>query len=207
MALYLTISLCCLSSPISGGSTPPLRLTKTESTALLQYARNCLLAALDGSSTPTPPNFAIKRQQACFVTFFHARKVVACFGGFIPRRASLAAEIAENIRLALTNDARSHMVSRKIAMSAEIQITFPVGQPELVNDYRSIDPSREGMFVEAGENGVAFVPGEARTANWAFREGLRRLGVRESSGIRIYRFAATAVTTRNFISDGLHQAH
>lgn len=191
---FLTIILLFRAVPSADTATP--RFTSTESTALLEYARACLLARLDGLPQPEPPGFALKRQHACFVTFFQAKRVFACFGGFTPRRANLAGEIAENVRLALSNDARSRAVNRETAVSAGVQITIPLGQPERVEDYRSIDPLREGMFVESGDSGVAFVPGEARTAHWAFREALRRLGVNNPASARVYRFRAVAISTR-----------
>jgi len=201
LALVLCLSLLS-PSPSSGGENATRgSFSRAEAAELLRYARNCLLARLDGVSPPPLPAFATKRQRACFVTFFHGRKVFACFGGFTPRRASLAEEIAENVRLALANDVRSRGLSRVTALSAGIQITFPTGQPEPVNDYSRIDPLREGMFVETGENGVAFVPGEARTAGWAFREALRRLGAAKQDEVRVYRFAATAVATGNETSE------
>jgi len=193
----LILPILFLLVPIAGKGAAPAQFTKTESAALLAYAQDCLLARLEGVSAPAPPGFATKRQRPCFVTFFRAKRVFACFGGFSPRRANLAEEIAENVRLALKNDARSRTVSRETALSAGVQITFPIGQPERVNDYRSIDPLREGMFVESGDNGVAFVPGEARTASWAFREALRRLGVKDPAAVRVYRFKAEEISTRN----------
>ena len=192
---FLIISIF-LSLPVTGAGASPPQFTNIESTALLEYARSCLLARLDSASPPTPPGFATKRQRACFVTFFQTRRVFACFGGFTPRRANLAEEIAENVRLALKNDARGRTLDRETALSAGVQLTFPVGQPERVDDYRAIDPLREGMFVESSDNGVAFVPGEARTASWAFREALRRLGVKDPAGVRVYRFKATEISTR-----------
>jgi AMMECR1 domain-containing protein len=197
MTSLLIIPILLLLVPIAGECAAPAQFTKTESTALLAYARDCLLARLEGASTPAPPGFATKRQRACFVTFFRAKRVFACFGGFSPRRANLAEEISENVRLALKNDARSRAVSYETALSAGVQITFPIGQPERVDDYRSIDPLREGMFVESGDNGVAFVPGEARTASWAFREALRRLGVKDPAAVQVGRFRAEEISTRN----------
>jgi len=171
--------------------------TKTEKLALLEYARNCLIAQLTDAPAPAPPEFATHRQLPCFVTFFNGKRVFACFGGFSPRRANLAEEINDNIRLALKNDARARSATREIARQAGVQITFPNGQPERVTSYQEIDPTREGMFVENTNAGVAFVPGEARTANWAFREALRRLGERDPAAVNVYRFKAEAVSTRD----------
>ena len=170
--------------------------SKTEKHALLEYARGCLSAQLEGSSSPPPPECATGQQRACFVTFFSGKRVFACFGGFSPRRATLAEEIGENIRLALKNDARAKTVTLDTASHAGIQITFPLGQPERVSSYQSIDPAREGMFVEGPHSGVAFVPGEARTSSWAFREALRRLGERNQAAVAVYRFRAVAISTR-----------
>jgi hypothetical protein len=170
--------------------------TKPEKQALLEYARGCLTAQLAGTAAPSPPECATRRQSACFVTFFNDRRVFACFGGFSPRRTNLAEEISENVRLALKNDARSHSANAETASKAGVQITFPLGQPERVGSYQEIDPAREGMFVEGTSGGVAFVPGEARTASWAFREALRRLGEQDSSAVAVYRFKAEALSTR-----------
>lgn len=170
--------------------------TRTEKQLLLGYARNCLAARLSGAPAPTAPEFATRQQRACFVTFFNGRRVFACFGGFTPRRATLAEEIDENVRLALKNDGRARMATPGTAARSGVQVTFPLGQPERVVDYRGIDPAREGMFVEGAGGGVAFVPGEARTASWAFREALRRLGESNPAAVAVYRFRAESVSTR-----------
>lgn len=170
--------------------------TKTEKQLLLGYARNCLTARLSGTPAPTAPEFATRQQRACFVTFFNGRRVFACFGGFTPRRATLAEEIDENVRLALKNDGRARTATPGAAARSGVQVTFPLGQPERVLDYRGIDPAREGMFVEGAGGGVAFVPGEARTASWAFREALRRLGESDPAAVAVYRFRAAAISTR-----------
>jgi len=190
----ITLFLATTASAAPGFTTP-------EQQALVAYARDCLTARLANSPAPTPPPCATTQQRACFVTFFSGKRVFACFGGFSPRRATLAEEIAENIRLALKNDGRARTATRETALRAGVQITFPLGQPERVADYRDIDPAREGMFVEGANGGVAFVPGEARTANWAFREALRRLGERDPAAVAVYRFRAEAISTRGLIGN------
>ncbi|HIJ80505.1 MAG TPA: AMMECR1 domain-containing protein [Desulfuromonadales bacterium] len=172
-------------------------LSTPEKKLLLEYARGCLISQVAGNSPPSPPEYALNRQRACFVTFFSGKRVFACFGSFSPRRSTLAEEISENVRLALRNDVRSRSANLSTAAHAGVQITFPLGQPQPATDYRSINPAREGMFVEgSGGNGVAFVPGEARTAAWAFREALRRLGENNPAAVTVYRFTAEAISTR-----------
>jgi len=195
------IILCCLfviviSSALASTTQAAPNFTKSEQQALLEYARGCMIAHIGGTSPPPPPSCATKQQRACFVTFFSGKRVFACFGGFTPRRATLAEEINENVRLALKNDSRARSATAGNVARAGLQITFPTGQPERVERYQEINPVTEGMFVEGNGNGVAFVPGEARTAQWAFREALRRLGERNSSAVAIYRFKAEAISTR-----------
>jgi hypothetical protein len=169
--------------------------SRSEKQAMLEYARACLISRVTDTAPPLAPEWATRQQRACFVTFFSGRRVFACFGSFVPRKSSLADEISENIRLALKNDARSRTINRETVARAGVQITFPVGQPVFVASYRDIDPASEGMFVEGSGGGVAFVPGEARTARWAFSEALRRLGVRDAASVAVYRFKAEAVST------------
>lgn len=192
--IALLVCILVLFLSVTGLAAPDF--TKPEKQALLEYARTCLSARLVGSAAPAPPGCATRQQRACFVTFFSGKRAFACFGGFSPRRATLAEEIEENVRLALKNDARARSANQGLAARAGVQITFPLGQPELVEDYRSINPAREGMFVEGPNGGVAFVPGEARTARWAFREALRRLGERDPAAVAVYKFKAVAISTR-----------
>ena len=198
LSWLVAVTLISLIFMTASGQTQP-DFTQTEKTELLGYARECLTAQLAGNPSPPPPDCATRQQRACFVTFFNGRRVFACFGGFSPRRATLGEEISENVRLALKNDHRSRKIQLETARRSGVQITFPA-QPVRVADYRSIDPVHEGMFVESGEKGVAFVPGEARTAAWAFREALRRLGVTDAASVQVYSFQATSLSARSLIT-------
>ena len=192
VAVLLTVLLILLSAATAQAAPA---FTQAESRALPEYARGCLTAQVTGTAPPPAPEVALKQHRPCFVTFFQGSRVFACFGGFTPRRKNLADEIGENVRLALINDLRARNVSQAMASAAGVQITFPE-QPEQVGSYREIAPDRQGMFVEGANGGVAFVPGEARTASWAFREALRRLGEHDPTAVAVYRFKATAVSTR-----------
>jgi AMMECR1 domain-containing protein len=189
LSLAISIMLCMTASADAAFS-------KADSSALLDYAKACLLARIENSPPPSPPDFATRIQRPCFITFYSGRHVFACFGGFIPRKGTLAEEIVENIRLAVINDSRSRNISREKILNAGVQITFPNSQPEKVVSYSSINPAIEGMFIESAAAGVVFVPGEAKTASWAFREGLRRLGEKRPQSVTVYRFRAEAISTR-----------
>ena len=172
-------------------------LTDTKCKAeLLKYAKGVFLARLGIAQKVIPADFLTQLQRACFVTFFSGKRVIACFGGFYPRAPDIAGEIDGNIRMALLTDPRAHSINRGIALGADVQITFPE-EPQPVSSYAEVDPLTEGMLVENERNGVAIVPGEAKTSSWAFREAMKRLGERNAARVRVYKFRALAVSSRN----------
>lgn len=170
--------------------------TPEQRQSLLDYTRNCLISRLEIKQSSQLDTSFPQRQRACFVTFFHKHQVIACFGSFTPRRPVLHEEISENIRLALKNDTRAFLMTRELARSVEIQLTFPQ-PPQRISSWRIINPLHEGLLVEASDGrGVAIVPGEARTAQYAWRSALQRLGLNEQTpGIRLYRFRAEKIST------------
>jgi len=190
--LLICLFFCLLVLPASGAT-----FSLPNQTALLEYARAVMISRLEKSPPPSQPSISASSQRACFVTFFAKRQVMACFGSFTPRHATLFDEISDNIRLALKNDSRATRLTPELARSASIQITFP-GQPQPISDWRLVDPQREGLLVEASDGrGVAIVPGEARTAQYAWRSALQRLGLNErSSGTRLYRFKAEYIRSQ-----------
>ncbi len=171
--------------------------TDEESSSILAFGKALLVEHTGGQPAPQPPEAAKKRQMPCFVTFSIERQVVACFGSFTPRTSSLAEEIRANVRLALKNDQRAMKLTHNMAVNCDLQITFP-SAPERISDWHFISPATEGLFVEREDGaGVAIVPGEARTANYAWKSALRRLGLKEgSSAVRLYRFRAWFISTR-----------
>lgn len=162
---------------------------------ILDYAKKVFLAHLGFAGAPEPPEILVKVQRACFVTFFSGNRVIACFGNFFPRTGNAADEISENVRMALVADPRARHIDRKTALAADLQITFPA-EPCAVSSYAQINPLREGLLVENEHSGVAIVPGEAKTSSWAFREAMRRLGEKDRSKVRIFKFQAFALSSR-----------
>ena len=160
---------------------------------LTRYAKGVFLARLGFGAGAAPPPWTADIQRACFVTFFSGKRVIACSGGFLPRTPDLGREIEANVRQALHLDPRALRIDRKTAVAARILITFP-GEPRPVASYHAVDPAREGLFVENDRFGVAIVPGEAKTASWAFREALRRLGEKDAEAVSIFAFDSWGVT-------------
>lgn len=206
--LFLIIVAACTALPAmtcSAGSGNTIETTVKPSLAslktdrhrqeeLLDFARTQLLAQLGLGPETEPPAWTTEIQQACFVTFFSGSRVIACAGGFHPRTPDLGREIGENVRLALHMDARARLIDRRTALAARALITFP-DEPRPVDSWDAVDPNRQGLFVENDRSGVAIVPGEAKTASWAFREALRRLGEKNGKNVRISAFDAWGITT------------
>jgi len=183
--------------PTGGGSSKisleTLRTTREMQQALARYAKGVFLYRLGLGPAVSPPSWAANIQRACFVTFFSGKRVIACSGGFRPRTADLGREVEANVRQALQMDPRAGHIDRATAMEADVLITFP-GEPRPVASPEMIDPVREGLFVENDRSGVAIVPGEAKTASWAYREALRRLRENDPSKVRLYVFNSWVIS-------------
>jgi len=171
-----------------------LRFDAKKRGQLAKYAKGVFLARLSLGPEVAPPPWTADIRQACFVTFFSGKRVIACAGGFVPRTPDLGREIGANVGQALLMDPRSNRIDRKTARAARVLITFPA-TPRPVASPDAVDPTREGLFVENDRFGVAIVPGEARTSSWAFREALRRLGERDPAAVRLFAFDAWGITS------------
>lgn len=199
LLLLLVVAIPAVRAMSSGNEfSPAAFMSKDQQRELLVYAKGLFLSRLGYGAPPPIPQGLPIMQRACFVTFFADKRVIACFGGFQPRRASVMQEVEANIAGALQSDPRARRITREEAVAAGVQITFPA-DPVPISDYRQVDPAHEGLFVENDRHGVAIVPGEAKTAAWAYREALRRLGKTASDKLRLYKFAARFISTR---SDG-----
>lgn len=168
------------------------RFDREKQQALAKYAKGVFLFRLGLGSAVVPPSWTADIQRPCFVTFFSGKRVIACSGGFRPRTADLGREIEANVSQALHMDPRAGAIERRVAEAARVLITFP-GELRVVDRHEQIDPVREGLFVENDRSGVAIVPGEAKTASWAYREALRRLGESDPTKVRLYAFHCWAI--------------
>jgi hypothetical protein len=186
---------CGAASPDCGKITmESLRTDPARRHELAGYAGKIFLAKLSFAAPVQAPVWAEDLRRGCFVTFFSGGRVIACAGSFLPRTSNLATEVAANVAQALHLDPRARSITRRKAIAAHVRITFP-GEPVPVVSPDRVDPARQGLFVENDRFGVAIVPGEAKTASWAFREAMRRLGETDAAKVRIFAFDAWAVTS------------
>ncbi len=99
----------------------------------------------------------------------------ACVGSVSPYRGGLAETVRELAREALQTDRRRPPIRREELSRLRVVIAF-AGETESVEDPMEVSPGREGLLIASGESSIAFLPGEARTVDWALREA-RRVGV------------------------------
>lgn len=177
-------------------SLETLRTNREMQQVLARYAKGVFLYRLGLGPAVSPPSWSASIQRACFVTFFSGKRVIACSGGFRPRTADLGREVEANVRQALQMDSRAGCIDRATAVKARVLITFP-GEPRSLDSPEMLDPAREGLFVENDRSGVAIVPGEAKTASWAYREALRRLGENDPAKVRLYSFDSWVISGKD----------
>ena len=103
----------------------------------------------------------------------------ACVGNATP--TGTLAETVELLAIRSLEADRRHPPLRHDELpSLRILISF-AGDGEPVSDPMVVDPAREGLLVSSPRGNVAFLPGEARTVQWALREA-RRIGVLAGKG-------------------------
>jgi hypothetical protein len=56
--------------------------------------------------------------------------------------------------------------------------------------WRCYSPARDGLLVRMGQRTGVVLPGEARTARWAYREACRKASVRPGQEPELFRFEA-----------------
>ncbi len=126
-----------------------------------------------GSAAPAPAWPGSPRP--LYVTLARGRATRACVGADAPPAGSLA----ESLRL-LGEQLASHDRRRPPVLAGELDtlrlVVAFAGDPVPVAEPMSVDPVREGLKIETDRGAIAFLPGEARTVQWALREA-RRVGV------------------------------
>ena len=148
---------------------------------LLEIAR----VTMEGGSWGRPDTIAWPAAPAgIYVTLTRGRETRACVGG-PPLRGTLVECVRALSVEVLRADRRRPPVRREELGELAIVIAFtsagePVSSPYLV------DPGREGLAVATERGSIAFLPGEARTIQWAVDQA-RRAGVLASGVEPAYR--------------------
>jgi AMMECR1 domain-containing protein len=141
-----------------------------------------------------------------YVTLTRGRETRACVGGAPPRGTLVECVRALAVE-ALRADRRRPPVRREELPDLAIVIAFtsagePVTSPWLV------DPGREGLGIATERGSIAFLPGEARTVQWALDQA-RRAGVMASGLEPAYRrleVVTVAERARPAATKGSHDA-
>lgn len=110
-----------------------------------------------------------------YVSLVRGRETRACVGAPAPLRGTLSETVRALAREALRADRRHPPVRAAELPGLRLVLSF-VTEGERVASPYAIDPGRQGLLIATARGSIAFLPGEARTIQWALREA-RRAGV------------------------------
>lgn len=179
-ALLLALALLAGAPGAGSPELEPYRAFARDRVAaesLLAAAREGLASAVgEAPAAAAPPAPAWPGSpRPLYVTLARGRATRACVGADTPPAGSLA----ESLRLLgarlATHDRRRPPVLAGELDTLRLVVAF-AGDPVPVAEPMSVDPVREGLKIETDRGAIAFLPGEARTVQWAVREA-RRAGV------------------------------
>lgn len=177
MNVLLPLLICCF--PASAPDS-----LQAEVQALAQKEARAFLARAPYRA-PKPVHPRLKRPGAVFVTVTEHGKTRGCWGSLDPQCRTLAEEIAQHTRKALSLDYRFPPVNPLELGFLSFYVSL-VGPLEPVE--RGLNPLREGLFVTDGSRGALLLPGEAKTARWAEAECRRKAGLGPDAPARLFRF-------------------
>lgn len=110
-----------------------------------------------------------------YVTLVRGARIRACVGADAPLDATLGGTVWRLAVRALSADRRRAPVRADELDSLQVVVAF-AGDGVSVTDPYTVRPAREGLRLETARGAIAFLPGEARTVQWAIAEA-RRAGV------------------------------
>ncbi|MCM8764091.1 MAG: AMMECR1 family protein [Candidatus Omnitrophica bacterium] len=129
-----------------------------------------------------------KRHIPVFVSLKKSNQTRGCAGTFFTEK-SLAENLVDFSVVAATQDFRYRVVDKQELKEIKIQITIPEQSCEIrcISFY---NPETEGLIVEKdGRQGIV-LPGEAKTAEYALKIGLKNAGIEADRDVRLLKFKA-----------------
>lgn len=195
---FAVASLTLLASPARADDLAPWRVLArgTQGLHLLAIAR-AALSPVDSAGVATVADSAFEwppPPAALYVTLARGTVTRACVGHEPPRGADVAEAVRALAAQMRLGDRRRAPVRADELPRLRLVIGF-ASAAEPIADPMQIDPGREGLLIESERGRVAFLPGEARTVDWALREA-RRIGVLSGSrgAARYFRFSVVALS-------------
>ncbi|MFO1463326.1 MAG: AMMECR1 domain-containing protein [bacterium] len=142
-----------------------------------------------GEEVPLPADLdeVFQEPLGVFVTAKRGEEVRGCMGSLQPRQASLAEEIAVNLKLAFFRDPRHRPVLREELSGMQIYLTT-AGTPSPVTKLGSLSPARDAILLKAGGKEAVVLPGEARTLRYLLAFAKAKAGVKKKESFTVYRF-------------------
>ncbi len=119
----------------------------------------------------------LQRQAGVFVSLGVKGRDRGCRGTLEPTQANLAAEIIASAVAAATEDRRFAPLSADELNRVEYFVSI-VGRLEPIRGPEKLRPGIYGLAMRGPAGTAILLPGEARTADWQWREGRRRAGLK-----------------------------
>lgn len=123
-----------------------------------------------------------------YISLRNGNQTRGCAGIFFTDR-TFAENLIDFSIIAASKDSRYRPVDINELENIRIQITIP-GQIIEIPSISSLNPDKEGLIVEKQGRWGIVLPGEAKTAQYALKMGLKNAGLINSEGVRLLKFYA-----------------
>jgi len=155
-----------------------------------------VLRAFDEEAAmPTDLDEVFTKPLGVFVTAKRGEDVRGCMGSLQPKQASLAEEIAANLKLALFHDPRHRPVQKEEIKGMEFYLST-AGTPVSVQRISSLSPGRDAILLKLGAKESIVLPGEARTLRYLLSFARTKAGVKHQEPYQIYRLPVEVLSVK-----------
>ncbi len=163
----------------------------------LQYARDCILGALDPQRGI--PETAHRLQDfpltGVYLSLMRGTEVRVCMGSFFPHAVSMAEAIRDLARRVTFGDTRTRPLFLSEMDGLSLVLSF-VGPLREVADPLSIDFATQGLYLSQEGRGGVLLPGETRTLSYGIQRLHRQLDIDPRRPVRFAAFEVVAFDER-----------
>ena len=163
----------------------------------LQYARNCILGALDPqrSMPETGQSLEGLPPTGVYLSLMRGTEVRVCMGSFFPHAVTMADAIRDLAGRVTFGDTRTRPLFLSEMEDLSLVISF-VGPLQEVTDPFTIDFATHGLYLSQEDRGGVLLPGETRTLSYGIERLRKQLGIDPQMPIRFAAFEVVAFDER-----------
>ncbi|WP_017872536.1 AmmeMemoRadiSam system protein A [Candidatus Caldatribacterium saccharofermentans] len=145
-----------------------------------------------GEYLPVPAHLhprLYQERRGVFVSLKKGKALRGCIGTYLPQCANLAEEIVRNAVSAAIHDPRFPPVTLRELDELTISVDI-LSPPEMVQDYRALDPKKYGVIVESGWKRGLLLPDieGVETVEEQIRIASAKAGIAPQEPVTVYRF-------------------